>query len=90
MWTGAFWKAASERAVRTFAQALAAVMVADGLNLLDADWTARLSAAAGATLLSFLTSIVASGAGNAGPSLANETVTPEPAAPAAGYSERIN
>lgn len=80
MWTAAFWKAAFERAVRTFAQALLAVMTADGFGLLDADWTARFSAAGMAAVLSLLTSIGSSGVGGAGPSLGTET-TPQPAQP---------
>lgn len=78
MWTLAFWKAASERAVKTFAQALVAVMTADGFGLLDADWPARLSAAGLAALLSLLTSIGSAGAGNPGPSLSTEAVEPRP------------
>jgi hypothetical protein len=78
MWTLAFWKAAFERAVKTFAQALVAVMTADGFGLLDADWPARLSAAGLAALLSLLTSIGSAGAGNPGPSLSTEAVEPRP------------
>lgn len=74
MWTAAFWKAASERAVKTFSQALLAVMSADGLGLLDADWPARLSAAGLAGVLSLLASIGSAGAGNHGPSLSTEAV----------------
>lgn len=81
LWSKAFWQAAGERSAKTFAQTLAAVMTADGLGLLDADWTARLSAAAGATLLSVLFSVASVGAGNPGPSLATETVEPELPAP---------
>lgn len=76
IWTGAFWKAAAERAGKTFAQSLVAVMTADGLGILDADWKVRLSLAAGATLLSLLTSVASSGIGGPGPSAANEVTTP--------------
>lgn len=72
MWTAAFWKAAAERSVKTFAQALLAVMTADGFGLLDADWVARLSAAGMAAALSLLASIGSSGVGDSGPSLASE------------------
>jgi len=85
MWTGAFWKAAFERAVKTFAQALVAVMTADGFGLLDADWPARLSAAGMAAVLSLLSSLASAGAGNPGPSLANETVKPTPEVPPSQY-----
>lgn len=73
MWTGAFWKAAFERAVKTFAQALLAVMTADGFGLLDADWPARLGAAGMAAILSLLSSIGSAGVGNPGPSLSSES-----------------
>lgn len=43
--------------IRTFAQALAAVLVADGAGLLDTDWVAALSVAGMAWLLSVLTNI---------------------------------
>lgn len=78
MWTAAFWKAAAERAVKTFAQALVAVMTADGLGMLDADWTARLSAAGMAAVLSLLSSVGSAGAGNPGPSLSTEKIEPAP------------
>ena len=74
MWTAAFWKAAVERAVKTFAQALLAVMTADGFGLLDADWPARLSASGLAAILSLLASVGSAGVGNSGPSLSTERV----------------
>jgi hypothetical protein len=76
MLTLAFWRAALERAVKTFSQALIAVMTADGLGLLDADWPARLSAAGMAAVLSLLASIASSGIGGTGPSLGAETTEP--------------
>ncbi|WP_327358162.1 holin [Streptomyces sp. NBC_01304] len=57
MWTAAFWKDTAERAVRTFAQALVAVLTAGATNLLDVDWVAALSTAGMATLLAVLTAI---------------------------------
>lgn len=81
MWSSAFWRAAFERAVKTFCQALLAVMTADGFGLLDADWPARLSAAGMAAVLSLLSSIGSAGAGNPGPSLSSETTVPERPAP---------
>lgn len=77
MWTAAFWKAAGERAIKTFAQALFAVMSADGFGLLDADWPARLGAAAMAAALSVLASVASSGVGGPGPSLGPEEVKPD-------------
>lgn len=65
MWTRAFWLAVIERAVKTFAQSLAALLAADGLGLFDIDWAALLSAAGLTTLASVLTSF-GSGAAQGG------------------------
>lgn len=73
MLTGRFWRAAGERALRTFAQALLGALGA-GLVLTDAaQWRAALITAAGATLASVLTSIVASNVGDSeSPALVEE------------------
>lgn len=56
--TKAFWSGALERAVKTFAQVLAAGLVADDvLGVLDVDWTAGLSVAGLAAIVSVLTSV---------------------------------
>lgn len=58
MYTKAFWKGVLERAVKTFGQALVAVMVADGFNVLDAEgWKGFLVTAATAVLFSVVTSL---------------------------------
>jgi hypothetical protein len=57
MWTVAFWKATAERALKTFAQAFAAFLVADATGILEVDWAKGASVAALATLLSVLTSV---------------------------------
>lgn len=57
IFTVAFLKALSGRAVRTFAQVLGALLVAGGTGLLDTDWGKNLSVAGMATLLSVLTSL---------------------------------
>lgn len=57
LWTGAFWRGAGERAIRTFAQTLAAVFVVGTTGLLDVDWVTSLSVAGAAALASLLTSI---------------------------------
>lgn len=75
-----FWRAALERAVKTFAQSLAALLVADGTDVLTTDWGGRLSVAAMAAVVSVLTSVASSGMGDGGPSLGAETLS-EPAAP---------
>ena len=70
-----FWKAALERAVKTFAQTLVALWGADALNIVEADWGETLSLAAGATVLSLLTSVASSAATSTpGPSLTNAEV----------------
>lgn len=71
--TGKFWKAATERAVKTFAQSLSAVGLAGATGLLDVDWGNALSIAGLATLLSYLTSLGSDVVTTSdGPSLANE------------------
>lgn len=74
MWTLAFWRAAAERAIKTFAQTLAALLVADGTGLLDSAWVARLSVAGMAALVSLLTSVGSDVATGDGPSLTNAEV----------------
>ncbi|MEV1021934.1 holin [Streptomyces sp. NPDC050264] len=69
MWTGSFWKATTERAIRTFAQALAAVLVAGATNLLDVDWAAALGTAGLATVLAVLTAVGTAGVGAHGPGI---------------------
>lgn len=81
MLTGKFLTAALERAVKTFAQTLAAALAVGGLDLLSVPWGAALSTAGLAALLSLLTSVVSAPAAGDGPALFGpETV--EPSAPA--------
>jgi hypothetical protein len=56
--TAAFWKGATERAIKTAAQSLLAVLGVTGIGFGDVDWTASLSVAGVAALASVLTSIV--------------------------------
>lgn len=75
--TAAFWQAAGERSAKTFAQTLAALLIADGTGLLDSAWLPRLSAAGMAALISVLTSIGSDAATGDGPSLTGvETIRP--------------
>jgi hypothetical protein len=66
MTTRAFWADAGERAVRTIAQALLALLGTDALGIVGLDWAQMLSVAAGAGLMSVLTAIVATGVGDKG------------------------
>jgi hypothetical protein len=83
VYTAAFWRAALERAVKTFAQTLAALLGAGGLGLLTAPWTNALSTAGLAALLSVLTSIGSEPVGqHDSPSLlAQRPAPPAPATP---------
>ena len=76
MFTKAFAAAALERAVKTFAQTLAALLVADGTGLLETAWVADLSVAGMAAVVSVLTSVASSRVGSDGPSLTTEHVEP--------------
>jgi hypothetical protein len=52
-----FWRFTSERAIKSFAQSLLAVLSVGGLGLFEVNWATALSTAGMATLLSVLTSI---------------------------------
>jgi hypothetical protein len=68
-----FWRAAGERAIRTFAQAFLALAGFQAFDVLQADWAALLGVSTGAAVLSLMTSIVASEIGDKGtPSLVEE------------------
>ena len=75
MFTLLFWKAAAERAVKTFAQTAGATAVAAGTGLLDTDWQTLASVCGMAALLSLATSVASAPVGLAGPSLADEELT---------------
>lgn len=78
--SGAFWAAAAERAVKTFAQAIVLVIGVAGFTPADVDWQQVLLGGAFGALLSVLSSIVSAPIGNAGPSLSAEVLTPPAAA----------
>lgn len=80
MFTAAFFRALLERAVKTFAQSLVALLVASGTDLIHTNWGQNLSVAGMASLLSVLTSIASGGTGN-GPSAIKAEVLSPPAAP---------
>jgi L-lactate permease len=69
-----FWIATSERAIKTFCQALVALFVA-GVTVLTIDWQQGLAVAATAAVVSVLTSIASYNVGSfLGPSLVDEAV----------------
>lgn len=70
----AFIKAMFERAVKTFAQALVALIGVNATGVLDVDWKGGLSAAGLAAVISILTSIGSDWATGNGPSLTNAEV----------------
>lgn len=75
----AFFLAVIERAVKTFAQSAAALLVAAGTGLLDADWLQILSVAGMAAVVSVLTSVGTGAATDGSPSVGNvETVAEWP------------
>jgi hypothetical protein len=74
MFTAQFWKLAAERAVKVFAESLAAVLVASGAGLLTADWKTALSTAGMATFVSLLTSLASL---HVGPKNSPSVVRPE-------------
>lgn len=76
MFTGVFWKAAFERAVKTAAQSMIAILAVGQTTILTVDWQSAVAVTATATVLSLLSSLASVGAGNYGPSLASETVVP--------------
>lgn len=63
MFTSLFWKDAGERAVKTFAQALLALLiVAPNTPVIGFDWPTLLFTAATSAVISLLTSVVGAGA----------------------------
>lgn len=57
MWSRLFWKLAAERAAKSFAQQLALLWVADGVDVFQVQWQPALGLAFGMALLSVLTSL---------------------------------
>lgn len=57
MFSKSFWKGASERAIKTGAQTLAAYFVIGTTGVIDFDWVPALSVTAAAIVASLLTSI---------------------------------
>jgi len=57
IWTTHFWKGASERLIKTFAQVLVGYITVGTTGIVDLDWLTALSVSAAAALASLLTSI---------------------------------
>jgi hypothetical protein len=76
MFTKTFWTAAAERALRTVAQALIAVIAATSFDWFTAaNWQAIAGTALTAGVLSLLTSIASAGIGDKGtPSMVTQPV----------------
>lgn len=66
MFTTSFWKSAAERAIKTVAQALIAVLAATTFDWFSADWRAIAGTAATAGVLSLLSSIASAGIADKG------------------------
>lgn len=75
MWTRAWWIAAAERALKTVAQTLVALIGANAVDVTQLNWPSLLGIAATAGIVSVLTSVGSARVGNPGPSLADETLT---------------
>lgn len=58
MWTKEFWKQTIERAVKTFAQTVLALISAGSIGITDVDWLNVLNVGGLAALISLLTSVV--------------------------------
>lgn len=75
MFTLEFWKAATERAVKSAAQTLILLIGTGAVGITALNWPELLSLTATAALLSVLTSVV-SGAKDGNPSATNAETTP--------------
>ena len=71
MFNQTFLKDTAERAVKTFAQSMVAVMTAGATGVLDVDWVNALSVSLLATLVSVLTSIGSGTVGDQSASVIN-------------------
>lgn len=79
MFTKEFWKAAAERAIKTFAQTLVVLLGADAVDVLTLDWIHLGSLSLGAALVSVLTSIGSAAVSKQpGPSLTDAEILPFP------------
>jgi hypothetical protein len=80
IWTPDFWKATGERAIRTAAGALLALITVAGFSPRTAAWTDIFIAVGLATLVSVLLAVISNGVTKNGPALTNseQVVPPQP------------
>lgn len=80
MWTKEFWRAIAERAIKTFCQSLAAMLVAapagEALGILTVDWVGILSVVGLTTLASVLSNIATGAVTDGNPSAGSAEVLP--------------
>ena len=76
MFSKKFWKATTERAVKTAAQTVLSVYLVGDVffDVFAADWKSLLGVALGGAFLSVLTSVGSDAIGGDGPSLSEETL----------------
>lgn len=79
MWSTRFWKDAIERALKTFAQTLIALLGVGGFGIIDAPWLSSLSVAGLAALLSVLSSVASATVGDQGTASLVPASAPVPA-----------
>lgn len=77
MYSTNFLAATAERAVKTFAQTLLATVGANAAGVFTATTMDAATVAAGAALISVLTSFASASTGRTGPSLIGETTAPD-------------
>ena len=78
MFTITWVEDAAERAIKTFAQTLAAALGAGAVDILSVDWQSALSISAGAALISVLMSVGSEPFGNRGTASLTTAVEPGP------------
>lgn len=80
IFTASFWKATIERILFTFLETYFGLFLftAVAFNAATFDWILGLGPALGAAILTLVKCLLASLGGNAGPSVANETLTDYP------------
>lgn len=73
MFTAAFWKATTERMIRTFAASALTTLAGDQVSLLDLNWVEILSVGGGSAVVTLLIALAASRIGPDGPGLTETT-----------------